>query len=453
MMDVLHKHITVAGAARSGIAAALLLKKEGALPFVTDAGPIPPTDKEELIREHIEFEENGHTEKAYSGEFLIVSPGIPTESGIVQQYLSSGKPVFSEIEAASWFNSSPVIAVTGSNGKTTVVRWLQHMWSTAGKKSIIAGNVGTAFSAVAEETAADTDALLEVSSFQLDHIETFRPDVSILLNLTPDHLDRYEHSFKKYSQTKFRITENQRASDTFIINMDDPVIARFIKSFVWRNKPPSILTFSTLNEVEQGAFLRNENIILKLNNKEELLMNIGEMNLKGRHNLTNGMATALAARASEIKNEYIRESLRTFEGVAHRLEFVRKHQGVSYVNDSKATNVNAVWYALDRFDVPVVLILGGRDKGNDYSELESQIREKVHTIITIGEAAERIQSQLKGVVPHIKSASSMKDAVKKARKSAKRGEIVLLSPACSSFDMFDSYEDRGHQFKQAVIDL
>lgn len=452
-MDIMHKHITVAGAARSGIAAALLLKKQGAVPFVTDIGSIPSHAKEKLVQQHIEFEENGHTKRACIGEFLIVSPGIPTKAEIVQKYLNSDKPVFSEIETASWFNDSPVVAVTGSNGKTTVVHWLNHTWKQAGRKSVVAGNVGTAFSAVAEQTAPDITALLEVSSFQLDHIDTFRPNVSILLNLTPDHLDRYEHSFDNYSRTKFRIAENQTSSDTFIINIDDPVIEELIQKMRWRDSSPSILEFSSQREVEQGAFLRNENIILKINNNEELLMNIGELNLKGRHNLKNGMATALAARASEIKNEIIRESLRTFEGVAHRLEFVRKHKGVSYINDSKATNVNAVWYALDRFEMPVVLILGGRDKGNDYSELESQIREKVHTIITLGEAAERIKSQLKGVVPHIIQASSMKDAVRKARKSAKRGEIVLLSPACSSYDMFEDYEDRGHQFKQAVIEL
>lgn len=452
-MDIVGRHITVAGAARSGIAAALLLKRQGGLPFVTDSRPISVSDKEKLRQQNIEFEENGHSKNAETGDFLIVSPGVPTEAAIVQHYLTSGRPVYSEIEVASWFCNSPIVAVTGSNGKTTVVHWLRHMWNSAERKSILAGNVGTAFSSVTEETAPDIDTLLEVSSFQLDHIDTFRPDVSILLNLTPDHLDRYGNSFEKYSQTKFKITENQGSSDTFILNIDDPVIAELGKSYTWRNDSPSILEFSSVKEVEQGAFVRNENIILKIDHKEELLMNIAELNLKGRHNLANGMATALAARASEINNEYIRESLRTFEGVAHRLEFVRKYKGVSYFNDSKATNVNAVWYALDRFDVPVVLILGGRDKGNDYSELKDQLREKVHTIITIGEAAQRIESQLKGVVPHIKSASSMKEAVKKARKVAKRDEIVLLSPACSSFDMFDNYEDRGHQFKQAVIDL
>ena len=452
-MDLRNKHIAIAGAARSGISAALMVKNQGGTPFVTDSGPIADKVKEMLDTHHIGFEENGHTGRSSSGDFLIVSPGIPTESPIVQSYLSTGKKVYSEIEVASWFSNSPIVAVTGSNGKTTVVKWLHHTWNLAGRKSVVAGNVGTAFSAVVESTSPNTDALLEVSSFQLDHIETFRPDVSILLNLTPDHLDRYDHSFEKYSHTKFKITENQTVSDTFILNMDDPVVARIGHSFVWRNGPPTILEFSSRKEVRQGAFLRNDNIILKINHKEELLMNIGELNLKGRHNLSNGMATALAARASEIKNEYVRESLRTFEGVAHRLEFVRKLDGVSYINDSKATNVNAVWYALDRFDMPVVLILGGRDKGNDYMELEDQLREKVHTLITLGESSDRIQSQLKGVVPHIKQAVSMKDAVKKARQAAKRGEIVLLSPACASFDMFDSYEDRGHQFKQAVIDL
>jgi len=453
MMDVVNRHIVVAGAARSGVAAALLLKEKGAHPFVTDNGAISEPAKQAFTENDIPFEEKLHSEKAFDGEFLIVSPGVPTNAPVVQHYLQNLKSVYSEVEFASWFCESPIFAVTGSNGKTTVANWMAHTWKTAGRKYILSGNIGTAFSEKVSSTRPEIDALLEVSSFQLDHIDRFQPNVSIILNITPDHLDRYDHDFDSYAASKLSITSNQKTGNTFIYNGDDPVIANHAKSLSDKNDVPELWEFSSSREVEKGAFVRNGNIILKLNNEEEQLMQIGELHLQGRHNLQNGMATALAARASEIKNDLIRESLRTFEGVAHRLEAVRTYKGVRYINDSKATNVNAVWFALDSFHMPMVLILGGRDKGNDYSLLADQIREKVHTLVAIGEATGRIKEQLGDTAPHFKTADSMKDAVKKARKSAKRGEIVLLSPACSSFDMFENYEDRGNQFTQAVLDL
>ena len=453
MKDLKGKHIVIAGAARSGVAAAILLKNKGALPFVSDSGKMIPASAERLTESGIEFEANQHSERALNGEFLVVSPGVPTSSTIVQHYLSNNRPVFSEIELASWFNDSPTVAVTGSNGKTTVANWLAHTWKLAGKKYILAGNIGTAFTDQVNESHPDKTALLEISSFQLDHIDTFRPDVSILLNITEDHLDRYNHDFTQYVNSKLKITKNQTSSDWFIYNFDDPIISEHALELSNKNNSPNILAFSNSKEVPNGAFIRNGSLILKLNNEEENLMQIGEIGLSGTHNLQNGMATALAARASEIKNEFIRESLKSFEGVPHRLEFVREYKGIKYINDSKATNVNAVWYALDSFNAPMVLILGGRDKGNDYSLLSHQIREKVHTIVAIGEARELIKKQLKDVVPNLLEAKSMKDAVKQSRNVAKRGEIVLMSPACSSFDMFDNYEHRGNEFKQAVIDL
>lgn len=453
MTDVRGKHIVVAGAARSGVGAAMLLQQKGAFPFVSDAGNISPEAENKLRAASIPFETNRHSKKALAGEFLVISPGVPSGSEIAVQYRDAGKQIYSEIEVASWFNASPVIAVTGSNGKTTVANWLAHIWEKAGRDFILCGNIGTAFSEKVDETFPGKDVLLEVSSFQLDHIDTFRPDVSIILNITPDHLDRYEQNFDRYAQSKLGITRNQTAPDWFIYNYDDPVLSGYAQDIKKNETSPRLLAYSTQAEVPGGAFVRNGQLILKINHKEENLMQIGEIGLIGRHNLQNGMAAALAARASEIKNECIRESLQTFEGVAHRLEPVRKIKGVRYVNDSKATNINAVWYALDSFSMPVVLILGGRDKGNDYSLLEDQIRKKVHTIIAIGEARGKIKAQLTGIVPDLHEAETMKEAVKLSVKKAKRGEIVLLSPACSSFDMFENYEHRGNVFKEAVLEL
>ncbi len=453
MIDIRNRHITIAGAARSGVAAAILLKNRGAIPFLSDAGPVQPDVADRLNRHGIEFEQNIHSSRAHRSDMLVLSPGVPTDSPLPSAFLKELKGVYSEIELASWFNRSPVIAVTGSNGKTTVVQWMAHLWKTAGKKSILAGNIGYAFSEKVDETSPDIDLILEVSSFQLDHIDSFRPDVAVILNITPDHLDRYGNSFEKYAASKFRITENQTPKDIFIYNADDKMIAAFADKIRKQANGPRLMAFSTLSDVEEGLFVKNGQLLFRINHKEEVLMDVNDIALPGRHNLSNAMATALAARASEIKNEQIRESLMTFEGVEHRLELVRKLKGVKYINDSKATNINAVWFALDSFNVPVVLILGGRDKGNNYLELEDQIREKVHTVIAIGEAREKIRQQLEGVAPGLAEADDMKEAVKLARKVAKRGEVVLLSPACSSFDMFENYEHRGNAFKQAVLEL
>ncbi|HKK44357.1 MAG TPA: UDP-N-acetylmuramoyl-L-alanine--D-glutamate ligase [Balneolaceae bacterium] len=455
MREVKNKHITVIGAARSGVAVASLLKRKGADVFVTDNSTISDAVKERLAELKIPFEENGHTQKARNADFVVLSPGVPTQAPLVQEYLDLDKEVYSEIEVASWFNKSPIVAVTGSNGKTTVTNWLDHTWQTALRDHITAGNIGYAFSEAVDRSSETKDALLEVSSFQLDHVDTFRPYISLLLNVTPDHLDRYDHDFSKYAAAKFRITENQTGHDWFIYNYDDSTIAGHVESLKKKADAPSLLAFSNQQELREanGAFVRNQNIILKFNENEEVLMPISEVGLSGKHNLNNGLATALAARVSEIKNDVIRESLRTFEGVEHRLEQVRTVDGVTYVNDSKATNINAVWYALDSFNVPITLILGGRDKGNDYSELNDQIHEKVHTIIAIGEARPLIEEQLKKVVPNLETAETMNDAVRAAKKVAKRGEVVLLSPACASFDMYENYEHRGNEFKKAVAKL
>ncbi|MFH5886022.1 UDP-N-acetylmuramoyl-L-alanine--D-glutamate ligase [Halalkalibaculum sp. DA3122] len=453
MKEVKGRHIVVIGAARSGMAAASLLHKKGARVFVTDSNTISEATRQHFQALGIPYEENGHTERARKAEFAVVSPGVPTEAPLVQQYLKSGKKVYSELEVASWFNVRPVIAVTGSNGKTTVTSWLGHTWKQAQKQSTVAGNIGYAFSDNIDGIDQSGDVILEVSSFQLDHIEEFHPKVSLILNITPDHLDRYQNSMEQYAQSKFRITENQTADDWFIYHYDDPIVRKHAEMLSKKEDAPRLLAFSNRSEVPEGAFVRDDNIILKLNNSEEVLMPIHEVGLSGTHNLNNGLATALAARVSEIRNEVIRESLKTFEGVEHRLELVRTVDGVRYINDSKATNINAVWYALDSYDMPMVLILGGRDKGNDYRDLIEQIREKVHTIVAIGEAQHKIEQQLGTVAPNFELANTLPEAVKIGQQYAKRGEIVLLSPACSSFDMFDNYEHRGEVFKKAVNDL
>lgn len=451
MIEVKGKNIVVIGAARSGIGAAELLKKKGAEIFVSDFGAISEAFKKRLSTAEIEFEENGHSTRAGSGEFAVVSPGVPTQSPIVQEYLSNGKFIYSEIEVASWFTSNKLVAVTGSNGKTTVTSWLAHTWKTANKNFELAGNIGFAFSEKVNN--AKGDFLLEVSSFQLDHIHTFKPNISMILNITPDHMNRYGYSLEAYAAAKFRISENQDSSDFFIYNYDDKIIGEHVSQLKKKTQCPQLWAFSITQEVPEGAFVRDQNIIFKFNNKEETLMSIQEIGLSGKHNLSNGLATALAARAGEIKNEAIRESLESFLGVEHRLELVRDVNGVRYINDSKATNVNAVWFALDSFHIPLTLILGGRDKGNDYKELESQILEKVHTVIAIGESKEKIKNQLGSIVPNLIMADDMHDAVRSAYKTAKRGEVVLLSPACASFDMFNDYEHRGKVFKEEVYKL
>ncbi len=453
MMDVKNKHIVIIGAARSGVAAAALLKQRGADVFVSDYSEIAQHVKEELQRLGIPFEEKGHTAAAENGLYAVVSPGVPTESRIVQHYLNSGRIVYSEVELASKYTDLPMVATTGTNGKTTVTSWIGHTWKCADKPHAVAGNIGKAFSEVANQLDRG-HFILEVSSFQLDHIHDFKPFCSLILNITPDHLDRYQNSFEKYAASKFRITDNQDQNDFFIYNYDDPVIKAFVEGELSKSsRLPRIWAFSNQNEVPEGAFVRNDHIIFKFNNQEEPLMPVFDLGLPGHHNLNNGLATALAARAAEITNDVIRESLQTFEGVEHRLELVRVLDGVKYINDSKATNVNAVWYALDSFNVPLTLILGGRDKGNDYSELHPQIREKVHSIIAIGESKDKISEELEGVAPQLFTVDSMNEAVRISRKLAKKGEVVLLSPACASFDMFEDYEHRGKVFKEEVNKL
>jgi UDP-N-acetylmuramoylalanine--D-glutamate ligase len=453
MIEVKGKHITVLGAARSGVGAALMLKDRGAQVFVSDSSEIAVTSKERLQAAGIDFEEKGHSDRARKADYVAISPGVPSDCPIVIEFISRNIPVLSELEWASQYLDGKITAITGSNGKTTTTSWVDDIWKKAGRTHVTAGNIGTALSEhIYTGIPSWTDVILEVSSFQLDHIQSFRPKVSMLLNITPDHLNRYQYTFENYIAAKFRIFENQGPDDIFIYWADDPVIRAHIAPFI-RPDGPQIWTFSTETAVSRGAWIQDNHLMITLNGKTDLLMPIDEISLKGRHNLHNSMAAALAARANEISDEVIRESLSQFEGVEHRLELVRVLDGVRYINDSKATNVNALWYALDSIHTPMVVIMGGRDKGNDYSELFGQIREKVHTIIAIGEGKQAIKDQLGGVVINLIEADSMVDAVRAARKVSRRGEVVLLSPACASFDMFENYEHRGREFKKAVHNL
>lgn len=453
MIPVENKHITVIGAAKSGLAAAALLRRKGAIVFVSDSGKLSVDDRLFLDTLSIKWEDGGHSDKARECDFAVISPGVPTKVSLVQELLVNQKSVFSEIEVASWFCKSPIVAITGSNGKTTVTSWIAHTFEQAKKPYIVAGNIGVAFSSIVEQTNPETTVVLEVSSFQLDHIKWFKPKVAVLLNITPDHLNRYEYRMDLYAQAKYRIFENQDETDVLVYGFDDPLIRKAIENAKRHGRKINYYGFSLTAEPDYGIYLNQGKIQVKTEKSIDTVMESSEVGLPGSHNLSNGLATAMAARASEIGNEAIRESLSRFQGVEHRLEFVRELDGVRFINDSKATNVNAVWFALDSYHVPIVLILGGRDKGNDYSELNTQIRKKVHTIIAIGESKDKIKSQLTDVVPHLLEAESMDEAVLLSKQKAKRGEIVLLSPACASFDMFQSFEHRGRVFKNLVNQL
>ncbi len=452
MNRIENQHIVVAGAARSGVAVAELMQRNGAIVLVTDAGTIAPEFRERLEAAGLRFEENGHSKEAMDGDLLVISPGVPSDAPLVRAWQESGRPVVSEIEVASWFCKSRIIAVTGSNGKTTVVNWLADVWNRAGRKSLLAGNVGTAFSEVVGRTSPDVDVILEVSSFQLDHIDRFRAQVAVLLNITPDHLNRYQNQFEHYIASKMQLPGHQTAEDTLIYGYDDPVVKQQIERLSQDAPHPALLPFSSEMEVP-GACIRDGVIRLQFDSIREEILAMQQIALPGKHNVRNGLAVALAARVCEIEKDPIRESLTSFEGVPHRLQKVREVDGVTWYNDSKATNVNAVWYALSSFTHPVVLIMGGRDKGNDYSELIPEIRKKVKAVIAIGEGRDAIKAQLDDAVPVIRFADSMQDAVRLSWLEAGRGDVVLLSPACASFDMFDSYEDRGHKFIQAVMTL
>ncbi len=443
------KRVTVLGAARSGVGVAQLLQRSGASVFVSDiAGP--DRLKENLARLRslgIPFETGAHSAKVLDTDLLVISPGIPSRIPLVVEAERRGLRVVSELEIASWFCPSPIVAVTGTNGKTTTTTLIGRMLADARKAHVVAGNIGTAFSSVLDELTKDSLAVLEVSSFQLDTIETFHPAIAVILNITPDHLDRYENDFKKYAASKSRIFENQDSRDMLIYNADDPETREQVR--FRRPHAGRILAFGMKQTTDEGAFVENGELTVALEGIRKPIVPAEDISMRGIHNLYNAMAATLVAFAVEVPAPSLRATLKNFKGVEHRLEFVREVDGVGYVNDSKATNVDSVWYALQSFEEPVVLLLGGRDKGNDYSKLYELADKHVKAIVAIGESADKVYQAFVGRQNVVK-AGSMQEAVNIARGLASPGDVVLLSPACSSFDWFENYEHRGRVFKEIV---
>ena len=406
--------------------------------------------KRDLLNNDIAFEEGKHSEeKILSADSVIKSPGIPDENEMVRKIRSKGIEVMSEIEFAYRYKGdSKVIAITGSNGKTTTTAITYHLCKLAGKDCAMVGNIGFSF---ARQVAEDPKKLyvVEVSSFQLDDVKTFRPDVAVITNITEDHLDRYNYDVNNYIKSKFRITENQTESDVFIYNMEDETTANYLKQHFVKSKAAPI---TMRKELPEGAYLSNAQMHIKWKG-EEMQMSVEDFAIKGKHNQYNSMAASMAGTAIGIRKEKIREALQTFESLEHRMESVAVIRGVEFINDSKATNVNSTWYALETMKKPVILILGGVDKGNDYTAMKELVTEKVKAIVCMGSENRKIHEAFGDIVSLIVNTENAKDAVQSAFHFAEKGDVVLLSPACASFDLFKNYEDRGNQFKQAVKDL
>ncbi len=443
------KKIVVLGAGESGTGAAILAKTKGMEVFVSDMGEIAPMYQALLDQHHIAWESGKHTpELILNADEVIKSPGIPLTAPFVKQLIAQGTPIISEIEFAARYTNAKMICITGSNGKTTTTSLVFDMLRRAGLDVGLAGNIGNSLALqVAQEDHAYY--VIELSSFQLDNCYDFKADIAILLNITPDHLDRYDHLFQNYVDAKFRITQNQTEKDAFIYWSEDPVINREIA----RIQPQATLYPFGSNE-QNVAYTDGSHLII--NTKADvapLRVPLNELSLKGKHNQLNSMAAGLAAQILNIHNDVIRESLQQFAGVDHRLQYVTTVKGVRYVNDSKATNVNSCWYALESMTTPTVLILGGTDKGNDYSEIDQLVKEKCHTLIFMGKDNEKLIQHFEPMGVKYISTNTLQDAVQAAYLSAKEGDTVLLSPCCASFDLFKNYEDRGEKFMKAVRQL
>ena len=444
------KKIIILGAGESGVGAALLAKQKGYNVFVSDASAIKPIYQSELEANHIPFESGTHdVERILEADEVMKSPGIPEKSELVKQIRAKGITVISEIEFGYRYKgASKIIAITGSNGKTTTTSLLYHICKVAGQDAAIVGNIGFSF---ARQIAQDPKALyvIEVSSFQLDDIHSFRPDIAILLNITEDHLDRYNYQFENYIKSKFRIIENQTEQDCFIYCIDDEVVVKHLELLTTNT---NLLPFSMKQELKKGGYIKNEQMMLKIQ-EERVTMSIYDFALKGKHNAYNTMAASIAASTLGIRKEKIREAVSNFHNLEHRMEFVATVKGVDFINDSKATNVNSTWYALESMQKPTILILGGVDKGNDYALVADLVKEKVKAIVCMGTDNSKLIEFFKEKVDHIIEVDSAKKAVNASFKLAEKGDVVLLSPACASFDLFKNYEDRGHQFKESVKEL
>ena len=446
MQNNLTKNIVILGGAESGVGAAVLAKVKGFNVWLSDMGTIKPIFKEKLEEYHIDWEEGGHTEaKVLAAHEIIKSPGIPDTAPIVKKAIAKNIPIISEIEFAGRYTDAKMVCITGSNGKTTTTLLTYHILQKAGLNVGLAGNVGNSLAYQVATTHHDV-YVIELSSFQLDNMYEFKANVAVLLNITPDHLDRYDYKMENYAAAKFRIMQNQTSDDTFIFWYDDPIIAAQLKQV---STEARLLPFTARNDENCAAFMADD--VLHFNLPENAWeINRSELSLKGLHNIYNSMAASLSASVLDIKNEVIRAALADFEAVEHRLQFIRRVGGVTYINDSKATNVNATWYALESMTEPVVLILGGVDKGNDYSEIEELVKEKVKAIVCLGVDNDKLHNFFDGKVPVVTDARSMAECVEKCHALAESGNTVLLSPCCASFDLFKNMEDRGEQFKENV---
>lgn len=445
----MRKKIIILGAGESGVGTALLCKQEGYDVFVSDAGKIPTHFEKELIDNEIDFEQGSHDiTKILSADEVMKSPGISHKTEIVKQILHKGIPIISEIEIAYRHKgSSKIIGITGSNGKTTTTSMIYHICKMGGLDCALVGNIGHS---IARQIAIDPKQLyvVEISSFQLDDIIAFRPDIAVLTNITEDHLDRYDYDFNKYIKAKFNIIKNQTELDFFIYNADDPVTNAELPHFPSHSKP---LPISMQKEIPKGAFIKDGSMTVA--HGDAFSMSIFDFALKGKHNQYNSMAASVAGSVIGIRKDKIRDAVSSFESLEHRMEKVATIRGIEFINDSKATNVNSTWFALESMDKPVTLILGGIDKGNDYDLIKAMVAEKVKVIICLGLDNSKIHAAFDGVVEKVVDATSAAEAVKLAYDVSKKGDVILLSPACASFDLFKNYEDRGHQFKKAVKEL
>ena len=443
------KRLVILGGGESGVGTAILGKQKGWEVFLSDKGSLKPHYRETLNKEGIQWEEGTHTEeKILSADVIMKSPGIPDKAPIIKKAHEKGIAVISEIEFASQYTDSLIVGITGSNGKTTTTLLTYHIFKEAGLQVGLGGNIGYSF---AELVATENPPyyVLEISSFQLDGIEHFAPHIAVLLNITPDHLDRYDYKFENYIDSKFRIAMNQTENDYLIYDTDDEVITQWLSTHTIKSK---LIPFSIEKELPQGAFLKDNKIYIMLENQTTEI-DVEEISLRGKHNIKNTMAASVAARLVNIRNNSLRESLKGFKGAPHRLEEVKVVDGVTYVNDSKATNVNSVFYALDTIKTPIVWIVGGQDKGNDYNSLLPYVHEKVRAIVCLGVDNTPIIQSFYNTIGTLVETRSMDEAVKLAQGFAQEGDTVLLSPACASFDLFKNYEERGDLFKAAVQKL
>ncbi len=445
----MNKKIVILGGGESGVGAAILCKKEGYDVFLSDGGMLKEKYIQELNKWNIQYEHGSHNEGIIlQADEVMKSPGISHSIAIVQKVISANIPLISEMELAYRHKGeSKIIGITGSNGKTTTTSLIYHICKESGMDCALVGNIGNS---ITKQIALDPKPLyvVEISSFQLDDIISFRPDIAVLTNITEDHLDRYDHNFEKYIASKFNIVKNQTASDFFIYNADDAVTVKYLSKFPFHSKP---LPISMQNETPKGAFIKANT--MKVHHGEGLSMSVYDFALRGKHNQYNTMAAAVATSVVGIRKDKIRDAVSSFESLEHRMEKVATVRGIEFINDSKATNVNSTWYALESMDKPVTLILGGVDKGNDYSLIEEMVAEKVKTIICMGVDNKKIHAAFEGKVNAIIDAGSAEEAVRKSYENSQKGDVVLLSPACASFDLFKNYEDRGQQFKNAVREL